>query len=67
VLMRIASLLVIQVNTAGVAYICDKADEPQAAAICEWWEQITGLSLGTENYSLFAQRDVNNYFAIEVD
>ena len=67
VLMRIASLTVIQVNTDGVAYICDKADEPQADAICEWWEQITGLSLGTENYSLFAQRDVNNYFAIEVD
>jgi len=65
VLMRIPSLQMIQVNTDGVAYCCDRADEPQADVICQWWENWTGLELETDNYASFYQRDVNNYIAIE--
>ena len=65
VLNRIPSLTLIQVNTDGVCYICDRSDEVHVDAILRWWETLTGLGLECDDYSLFAQRDVNSYIAVE--
>src|SRR5690606_2572091 len=34
-------------------------------SVCAWWESVTLLGLETEEYSMFAQRDCNNYIGVE--
>jgi hypothetical protein len=60
-LMKAPSLEMIQLNTDGVAFICDKVDLPYVDAVCAWWEQVTCLELETDDVSRFFSRDVNNY------
>lgn len=66
VLCRVPSLEMIQVNTDGVAYMCDRSDLPLVEEICQWWMDWTRLNLETEDYNVFAQRDVNSYLAIDL-
>jgi len=65
VLQRVEGLTVIQANTDGIAYHCPREKLPEVEHYCRWWMEWTGLNLGTEKYVKFAQRDVNNYIAVE--
>lgn len=62
-LTRVPTLQLIQVNTDGITYRIHKSHEPQAAAICQQWEEYTLLKLEDADYSAMWIRDVNNYVA----
>ena len=64
-MMRIPSVEMVQVNTDGICYVIDRADQPLADEMCQWWMDWTGLVLEADEYDLFAQRDVNSYIARE--
>lgn len=56
----------INVNTDGVGFIYPRKYRAHVDAVCEWWQNLTALGLETEEYSLFCQRDCNNYIGVEV-
>lgn len=65
-LAHVSTLELIQVNTDGVIYSVDASRVPECDNICRLWENLTNLVLETDNFDLFAQRDVNNYLARDV-
>ena len=65
-LAHVPTLELIQVNTDGVMYAVDADRMRECDAICRQWEDFTNLTLETEDFDLFAQRDVNNYLARDV-
>lgn len=66
-LMTVPTIQLIQANTDGITYRIHRAHEPQAAAICQQWEQYTQLKLEDADYSRMWIRDVNNYIAESTD
>lgn len=65
-LAAVPTLELIQVNTDGVMYAVDRDYLPECDNVSRWWEQLTNLILETDDFDLFAQRDVNNYLARDV-
>jgi len=65
--VRVPTLELIQVNTDGIEYSVDAEHEPMCQQISDEWCAMTGLSLDTEDYDLFVQRDVNNYICRQTD
>lgn len=66
-LATVPTLSVVQANTDGVTYFVHRDHEPQAAAYCREWEQLTGLVLEAQDYRRMWVRDVNNYVAESFD
>lgn len=66
-LLTVPSLELIQVNTDGVALICDNRYLPMVDEVCAQWERITKYELETETYKKFVQRDVNSYMALDMN
>lgn len=65
-LIKTPNLRMINVNTDGVGFIYPRKYRSHIDAVCAWWENLTALGLETEEYSMFAQRDCNNYIGVEV-
>lgn len=66
-LLTVPTLKLIQVNTDGITYYIHKNHEPQAAAVCKAWEDLTALTLESADYSRMWIRDVNSYVAESPD
>lgn len=60
-LVNINTLQIIQANTDGVTYFIHRDYEPQAVNACKEWENLTKLTLESQNYTRLWIRDVNNY------
>lgn len=65
-LIKTPGLRMINVNTDGVGFIYPRKYRAHVDAVCGWWQRKTALGLETEEYSLFCQRDCNNYIGVEV-
>lgn len=65
-LIKTPNLRMINVNTDGVGFVYPRKYRGHVDAVCTWWENLTALGLETEEYSLFCQRDCNNYIGVEV-
>lgn len=66
-LLSVPTLRIIQANTDGITYFVHRDYEPQAAALCRQWEQVTRLNLEDANYRRMFIRDVNSYIAEDLD
>jgi len=64
-LIKTPGLRMINVNTDGVGFIYPRKHRQHVDAVCQWWMDLTALGLETDEYSLFAQRDCNNYIGVE--
>ena len=65
-LIKTPNLRMINVNTDGVGFIYPRKYRAHVDAVCDWWQNLTAPGLETEEYSLFCQRDCNNYIGVEV-
>ena len=63
-LIKTPGLSMVQCNTDGVTYLCPREHIEHTRSICQWWEQITQLTLEEALYSKMCIRDVNNYIAV---
>lgn len=66
-LVKVPTLELIQANTDGITLIVDKTHMPSVDALVKWWEQLTRLNLDYDYWSMFFQRDVNSYIAVDTD
>lgn len=72
-MFELNGIKVISANTDGVVCLFDKDQEETYKKVCSEWELIVGNSgadngeLEYTNYSLLAQRSVNDYIAITTD
>jgi hypothetical protein len=62
-LMSVADIEMIQVNTDGLTIRCHWSDIGEVNRVSAEWESMTGLELESADYSTMAIRDVNNYIA----
>lgn len=62
-LMKVPTLRLLMINTDGLEYRVSRDYAEHAQAVCDTWEQLTGLSLEGTQYSRMWIRDVNNYMA----
>ena len=66
-LLEIEGLTLIQINTDGLTFECDRDNLTCTDKICKSWEALTKLELEHTYYSHFFCRDVNNYIAVKFD
>jgi len=66
-LMKLDSLKMIQINTDGLTVRYPRKYQQWVSEVCTWWEQLTGLTLESAEYSRMCIRDVNNYIAEYTD
>ena len=59
-----AGIKIIQANTDGLFVLRKKKDERQFKAICEWWENVTKLSLEEDRFERFYQYAINDYLGV---
>lgn len=62
-LMKLNELTMVQINTDGLTVRYPRHHQQWVHSICQWWEQITNLTLESAEYSRMFIRDVNNYIA----
>ena len=55
---------IIQLNTDGVLYLIDKSKRPLLDKVLKGWEEITKLTLETEEFEAFYQYAINDYLGI---
>lgn len=55
---------VIMCNTDGFEYLCDVDKFGEADKWVKWWEDVTGLTMEGDTYSVMYIRDVNNYISV---
>lgn len=60
---NIPNLLILQVNTDGITYICNKKYEKVIENVKKEWEDLTGLEWESANYKQMIINNVNNYIA----
>lgn len=53
-----------QINTDGILFSVPKSKIDIYKQICRDWEKETSVTLESETFTKFYQRDINNYFAI---
>lgn len=58
---------IIMCNTDGFEYFVDIENIPKADKIVKRWEEITGLEMEGDTYSVMYVADVNSYIAIKED
>lgn len=59
-----AGIKIIQANTDGLFVLRKKKDERQFKAICEWWENVTKLTLEEDRFERFYQYAINDYLGV---
>ena len=62
-LMRLSELSMVQINTDGLTVRYPRHHQQWVHSVCQWWEQLTNLTLESAEYSHMFIRDVNNYIA----
>lgn len=58
---------VLSANTDGIVVHIKKTERRKLESIVDSWEKTTGYKMDYTNYSVYARRDVNNYFAMKGD
>jgi hypothetical protein len=58
---------IIMCNTDGFEYLCDVDNFDEADKWVKWWEDITGLTMEGDTYSVMYIADVNSYVAVKED
>ncbi len=66
-LQRCPDLKMIQINTDGLTIKYPREHTEYITAVCDWWQNLTGLELEDVEYNRMFIRDVNNYIAESVD
>jgi len=66
-LMLTPDLKMIQINTDGLTFLCPKRYLNYINDVWIWWQDLTKLELESNEYSMMAVRDVNNYIALKKD
>ena len=61
---RCESIDFININTDGIMFFIDKAEDALAAQIVEEWSRITGFEMERDEFKRIVQKDVNNYIGI---
>lgn len=64
---KIPDLIMIQINTDGMAVKHKRSDLEHIRSLCRWWEGETHLELEEVEYKRMFIRDVNNYIAEPVE
>ncbi len=64
---EIPSCIPLQLNTDGCTFMLPKVDVDKMFEISKKWEELTKLTLEAVEYSRMVIRDVNNYWAQDVD
>lgn len=54
----------ININTDGIMFFIDKAEDPIVTEIVEEWSKITRFEMERDNFAKVIQKDVNNYIGI---
>lgn len=55
---------IIMCNTDGFEYMVDEDKIDEADRWVKWWEEVTGLEMEGDTYSVMHIRDVNNYISV---
>lgn len=63
-LVNYCGATIIMCNTDGFEYTIDESRKDEADRWVEWWENVTGLVMEGDQYSVMHIRDVNNYLAV---
>lgn len=58
---------IIMCNTDGFEYLCDVDKFDEADKWVKWWEDVTGLTMEGDTYSVMYIADVNSYVAVKED
>lgn len=66
-LMKCREIQMIQINTDGLTIRYPRHYKEWVHSVCQWWEQLTNLTLESAEYSRMFIRDVNNYIAEYTD
>mgnify|MGYP002624443062 CR=1 FL=1 len=66
-LATIPSVTIVQMNTDGIMYRYNVADEDEVNAITTEWQERTGFELERDYISKVVQKDVNNYIEVKAD
>lgn len=66
-LRQVPGLRVIQANTDGVTVEIQRTSKFLVDAVCQSWEQLTGLSLEYAEFSRMVIADVNSYLAVKTN
>lgn len=62
-LMKVPELRMVQVNTDGVTYFVKRQYLEHTRKICNWWEQVTRMTLEENIYKRMFILNVNSYIA----
>lgn len=63
-LLKLKDLTMIQANSDGITFKCKRSDIDLVSEIVKGWDNVTGLEMEREMYSLMAINNVNNYIAV---
>lgn len=55
----------IQTNTDGIFFLCEKFDLPAVERVCKEWESITKLNLEADSFERFYQYAINDYLGVK--
>lgn len=66
-LLAVPGLRLLQTNTDGITVRLPHAERPHLDLICQWWQELTKLTLESVNYRMMAIRDCNSYIAMKSD
>lgn len=66
-LLAVPGLRLLQTNTDGVTVRIPRTARAHLELICQWWQELTKLTLESVDYRVMCIRDVNNYIAVKVD
>ena len=62
-LIKLDVLKMVQINTDGLTIRYPRHHQQWVHSVCQWWEQLTNLTLESAEYNRMFIRDVNNYIA----
>lgn len=65
--LELSGVKVISANTDGIVLRVHKTQKDLTASIITYWEKETSFTTEETNYSVYAARDVNAYFAVKLD
>lgn len=59
-----SSIDFLNINTDGIMFLIDRAEDQRAAGIVAEWSRITGFEMERDDFVRLWQKDVNNYIGI---
>lgn len=66
-LLKVPTLKMCIVNTDGYEYTIHPDHVEQARQVCQWWQNLTKLTLENSRYAKLAVANVNNYLGVFTD